>query len=287
MPKAKDWSSFLSQESKARQVSPLKGLANYLKIPNLISLGGGLPNPSYFPFGYVDVRVPSEGRYLEQQILDEGTTLRIVKSPLPTLIQSPTDHDTTLNGGDGVSSKGYPTDLSVTLQYAQGFGDVELRKWAKEHIATVHNPPYEDWDVTLTIGNTMSFEVCLRTLFERGDSILMEEYAYTSGIFACRPQGINIVGIAMDGEGMKPDKLDERLLEWDELKQGRKPRVAYLVPYSLFPCQSNGYRTGQNPSGATMFLERRKALYSIFQKHDILVIEDEPYCTQPLLTCII
>jgi|SRR5271156_1134193 len=98
----------------------------------------------------------------------------------------------------------------------------------------------------------------------------------------CRPQGINVVGIGMDGEGMRPDSLDERLSSWNEKKEGRKPRVAYIVPY--LPCpfiQAHSCRTGQNPSGATMFLQRRKALYSIFQKHDILIIEDEPYCTSP------
>jgi hypothetical protein len=43
--------------------------------------------------------------------------------------------------------------------------------------------------------------------------------------------------------------------------------------------------TGQNPSGSSMFLERRKQLYAIFQKHDILIIEDDPYC-KPTLICV-
>lgn len=145
-----------------------------------------LPNPSYFPFGYVDVRAPSQGKYLEQEIIEEGTTLRIVKSPLPNSSIDGTITNDVIPKTDRISKESYPTDLSVTLQYAQGFGDVELRKWAKEHIQMVHKPPYDDWDLTLTIGNTMAFEVCLRTLLERGESILMEEYAYTSGIFACR-----------------------------------------------------------------------------------------------------
>jgi aromatic amino acid aminotransferase I len=41
MVKAKDWSTYISEESKARENSPLKALANYLTIPGLISLGGG------------------------------------------------------------------------------------------------------------------------------------------------------------------------------------------------------------------------------------------------------
>ena len=150
----------------------------------------------------------------------------------------------------------------------------------------VHSPPYEDWDLTLSIGNTLAFEACLRTLLSKGDSLIMEDYAYTSSVFACRfdlhfhtngrPQGINIVGIGMDGQGMRADLLDDRLSSWKE-SEGRKPKVAYIVPYTCMGDKTD-CRTGQNPSGTSMFLERRKNLYAVFQKHDIIIIEDDPYC---------
>jgi hypothetical protein len=41
MGKARDWSAFLSEESKAREESPLKAIVHYLTIPDMISLGGG------------------------------------------------------------------------------------------------------------------------------------------------------------------------------------------------------------------------------------------------------
>ena len=37
------------------------------------------------------------------------------------------------------------------------------------------------------------------------------------------------------------------------------------------------YRSGQNPTGATQGTERRKAIYAVAQKHDLIIIEDEPY----------
>ena len=141
----------------------------------------------------------------------------------------------------------------------------------------VHSPPYEDWDVTLTIGNTLAFEACIRSFLARGDSIIMEEYAYTSGVYACRPQGLNIVGIGMDSEGMRADLLDERLSNWSKT-EGPKPRVAYIVPYVQRKHEAN-VRTGQNPTGSSMFAQRRKDLYAVCQKHDLLIIEDDPYCT--------
>ena len=68
-------------------------------------------------------------------------------------------------------------------------------------------------------------------LVERGDYLIMEEYAYSSAISTCGPMGIKIVGIEMDDQGMKATSLDSVLNSWDVAARGaRKPRVIYLVP---------------------------------------------------------
>ena len=38
-----------------------------------------------------------------------------------------------------IVSEKYPTDLATTLQYAQGFGDIAMRQWAKEHVKVLSN----------------------------------------------------------------------------------------------------------------------------------------------------
>lgn len=40
---------------------------------------------------------------------------------------------------------------------------------------------------------------------------------------------------------------------------------------------ANQYRTGQNPTGGTLSIERRKEVYALCQKYDVIIIEDEPY----------
>lgn len=48
---------------------------------------------------------------------------------------------------------------------------------------------------------------------------------------ACKSQGIATVGVAMDGDGILPDALDEIMADWDDDKRGsRKPKVLLLVP---------------------------------------------------------
>lgn len=42
-------------------------------------------------------------------------------------------------------------------------------------------------------------------------------------------------------------------------------KVLYIIP------------TGQNPSGATLSMERRKQVYQIAQEHNLLILEDDPY----------
>jgi len=84
-----------------------------------------LPNPGYFPFEYVDVRVPSSEKLEELDIAKDGSTIRIVKDRNNLHSQ--------LND-QAILSKTYPADLATTLQYAQGYGDVTFRAWTKEHV---------------------------------------------------------------------------------------------------------------------------------------------------------
>ena len=36
-------------------------------------------------------------------------------------------------------------------------------------------------------------------------------------------------------------------------------------------------RSGQNPTGCTLSVERRKRIYALCQRYDIMIIEDDPY----------
>eukprot|EP00466_Bigelowiella_natans_P014347 jgi/Bigna1/51736/estExt_Genewise1Plus.C_30056 len=49
-----DYEEFLRPHAKRREASPIRALTPLLKIPGMISLGGGLPNPELFPFKSLD-----------------------------------------------------------------------------------------------------------------------------------------------------------------------------------------------------------------------------------------
>ena len=235
---ARDWSGYLTEESAARRPSALKAAFKHLSIPGIISLGGGLPLPAYFPIHEVTVKVPRVGKWTEEETATHGSEINIVKYS--------NAKPRTLNGVNGtkeltnqvnelaISAARIPTvGLSTTLQYGLGTGEPNLVAFLKQHTQMVHNPPYEDWSTTLTCGNTYSFYTCLRMLVERGDYIVMEDYTYSSAISTCAPLGIRVVGTEMDSEGMTPQGLDIVMSTWDIRARGaRKPRVIYLIPYA-------------------------------------------------------
>ncbi|KAJ5496529.1 hypothetical protein N7463_008516 [Penicillium fimorum] len=158
-------------------------------------------------------------------------------------------------------------DLSVALNYSQGSGSAQFLRWITEHTEIVHDPPYADWQCTMTIGNTSALDMALRMFTQPGDYVLSDEYTFATAIETAKPMGVRFTGVKMDNEGMLPDSLREILEGWDPTAHGnsRKPFLLYLIP------------TGQNPTGATQGLERRRDIYRIAQEHDLVIIEDDPY----------
>lgn len=98
--------------------------------------------------------------------------------------------------------------------------------------------------------------------------MLVEEFTYPNSIQTAAPFGIGIVPVGMDGEGMRvegPRGLREVLEGWDEAVQGRRPHLMYTVTI------------GQNPTGVSLSLRRRREIYALCERFDVIIIEDDPY----------
>ncbi|KAH6051672.1 hypothetical protein HBI54_039590 [Parastagonospora nodorum] len=245
-PKAKRWDHILSQEALIRKGNSLKEAAKFLATPGLISLGGGLPSSEYFPFEELSMRVPQVGHFSEAETKESGVLIKAGK------------HD--LAEGKSIF------DIATAFNYGQGAGSAQLLRWMTEHTELVHNPPYEDWRCCMSIGSTSALDMALRMFARPGDVVLSEEYTFSAFVETARPMGVRVCGIPLDAEGLIPEELDNILSTWDvNVRGARRPHLLYTVP------------TGQNPTGATQSAERRRALYAVCQKHDIYIIEDEPY----------
>ncbi|KAI1106648.1 PLP-dependent transferase [Jackrogersella minutella] len=246
-PKAKRWDHLLTKEAKAREPCALKQAAKHLKKPGLISLGGGLPSAENFPVEHISMRFPAPPSFAGGDAAGAEAG----------------KYDVARDENGGVY------DLAIALNYGQSVGAAQLLRWATEHTELVHGaPPYADWRCALTVGSTGALEQAFRMLCDRdrADAVLTEEYSFATALETAAPLGIKVFGVRMDGEGLLPDSLHEILSGWDEAARGaRKPAVLYTVP------------SGQNPTGATQGERRRRDIYDVCRRHDVYILEDEPY----------
>lgn len=65
-----------------------------------------------------------------------------------------------------------------------------------------------------------SWHRVLVTLCNKGDVILASEWTYPSALVGMVPFGINVVPVAIDGQGMRADSLRSVLRDWDEPARG-------------------------------------------------------------------
>ncbi|KAF4837566.1 Aminotransferase swnA [Colletotrichum siamense] len=135
-------------------------------------------------------------------------------------------------------------DLSKALNYGDAAGHAQLIRFVTEHVDLIHKPQYEDWRTCLTCGTTSALDIVFRMFVKPGDSVLFESLTYPPTIEIAEAQKV--------------------LSNWDEAR-GPKPFVLYTIP------------SGHNPTGVTQSTERREAIYEVAEKHDLLIIEDDPY----------
>ncbi|KAI5118981.1 hypothetical protein M0805_001120 [Coniferiporia weirii] len=275
LPKALDFSHHLSEVSKARQTSPLKGLAKYYGQPGLISLAGGMPSAAYFPLASLSA---------ETLVSDSFALSPAGADSAPVSGASASDRGSGLTWfwrlfaqkkerTEHISVPKYSSSppaeavsLSVALQYGTATGLAPLQTFIREFTKRVYQPQYADFATLVHAGNTDGWSRAVQMLCNPGECFVTEEWTYPSALASARPYGVEPISVKIDGEGMRSDDLRKVLAEWDEEARGAKrPHVMYTVP------------VGQNPTGATMGATRKKEIYNICVEYDIVIVEDDPY----------
>ncbi|TPX35729.1 hypothetical protein SmJEL517_g01971 [Synchytrium microbalum] len=268
LPKAKDFTSFLSKESSGRERSGLKSYIQYTRRDGMRSLGGGLPHPSLFSFASVDVAVtdytppaPVNGAKLSKAAESNSKQLPLPLSSGPSQKPKPTKNIHIPLFPDLKAS----ITLAESLQYGQGQGSQKLINILHDTVQHTHKPKYSDFNIIVTAGNTDAMDKSLRLLCERGDAVLVEEWSYPSAMEQMRPMGVQLVPVKVDSEGMVPEDLIRATNEYRMANSELRLNIVYCVP------------TGQNPLGTNMSIERRQAFYNACQQLDLIILEDDPY----------
>jgi 2-aminoadipate transaminase len=155
-------------------------------------------------------------------------------------------------------ARAFDHDPTKVLSYGTGGGWEPLRsRLAKQHgVAQAQ--------VVVTSGSLQGFalvaEAIARTarLEGRTARVIVEQPTYDRPLLLLERLGIQAVPVPHDGaNGVDVEALDRAMAQGADL--------AYLIP------------TFQNPAGSTLSDERRDAVVASAARHDVLVLEDDPY----------
>ena len=118
----------------------------------------------------------------------------------------------------------------------------------------------KDFDsLIVTSGAQQVMDLATKALCDLGDTVICECPSFIGSLNCFRSYGCKLAGVPVEADGMNIEKLEEAI------KNAHNPRFIYTIP------------NFQNPSGATMSLQKRKAVYELAKKYGLLILEDNPY----------
>ena len=145
------------------------------------------------------------------------------------------------------------------LQYSMTEGYPPLRATTKKRLKEDFNIGTDEDDLIITTGGQQGLSLAANVFVNPGDTVIVEQPSFVSGINAMRIHGANVIGLDMDDDGIRPEALAHVLETQDRVK------MLYVIP------------NFQNPSGKTLSYERRKAIYALCAEHGVIILEDNPY----------
>src|SRR5215813_3398418 len=208
--------------------------------------------------GLLDARV-GQGTFVSE------TTARAASDlPAPANIDlsmnlppQPVEANLDLRIAQGLAAIRAEAGFSAFLSYARPGGSADEREVAAEWLHA-RLPQVAAERIVIFPGSQAIIFNALLALTSPGDVVLTEALTFPGAKAAAARLNLRLVGVAMDGEGVRPDALDEAIRK-------HKPRAVYLVP------------TQQNPTTATMGPARRKLIADVIRKRNAVLIEDDVY----------
>lgn len=151
---------------------------------------------------------------------------------------------------------------ATAFQYGSGQGDPFLREQILEVMAEVGISANAD-DIVVTTGSQMALDLVVRVFCDPGDVVLVESPSYVGALGVFRAYECEVIHVPMDEIGLDPIALEEVVTRLE--KEGKKIKLLYTIP------------SYHNPAGITQTPERRQQVLEVARKHQLAVLEDDPY----------
>jgi 2-aminoadipate transaminase len=113
-------------------------------------------------------------------------------------------------------------------------------------------------DILVTTGSQQSLDLIGKIFLDAGDAIITENPTYLAAIQSFQCFEARFIPAPTDDDGIDPDGVDR-------LAASTKARFVYVIP------------NFQNPTGRTLSSERRRGLYEVATRRNLIIVEDDPY----------
>lgn len=146
----------------------------------------------------------------------------------------------------------------VALQYSTTEGHRPLREYLSESMKAygIHHTPD---NILITTGSQQALDLIGKIFIDPGSNVLTGRPTYLGAIQAWRAYQAAFITVPLDDDGMQVDKIEDKLEEYDDI------RFVYALP------------NFHNPAGTTLPEDRRHRLVEIARKHNLILVEDDPY----------
>lgn len=148
-------------------------------------------------------------------------------------------------------------DGANVLQYAPSEGYLPLRKWIADRYQKRGLLVTPD-EVLITSGSQQGLDLIGKIFINEGDTILVERPSYLGAIQAFSAYQPDFCSITLHEDGIDVNELQQVLLT-------RQPKFLYAIP------------NFQNPTGLSYSSPIRKAVATIINANETLLVEDDPY----------
>lgn len=158
-----------------------------------------------------------------------------------------------------ISNKILTENPTAALQYSVTEGYPPLKKAIWEYMKKTYNIGTENDELLITSGAQQAMDLITKSTVNEGDTVICEAPSFIGSLNSFRSYNARLCGIPLENDGMNIECLE------NALKNEKNVRFIYIIA------------NFQNPSGVTTSLQKRKKIYELAKKHNVMILEDNPY----------
>ncbi|HOO23006.1 MAG TPA: PLP-dependent aminotransferase family protein [Clostridia bacterium] len=144
------------------------------------------------------------------------------------------------------------------LQYGPTEGYAPLLESGIEHVKRVGIDGIDKENIFIINGGQQGLDLTYKAFINPGDVVLVENPTYLATLHILKTYQGKAIGVDSDADGINLADLEAKII-------AHRPKLIYLVP------------NFSNPTGKTLSLEKRKAIYDMLVKYGVVLVEDDPY----------